>query len=363
MRRTSSPNERLPDIEQSRADYALVSLFQLLMASKLGVIEHPVRSCLDLAIRGRSEFTFDGGLKISVSRKQLRLLRALVELSYPHGVVFGSPTTAAEGSWIVDQKNETLSLPGGLRMTLDSLLDPIVLAETFVYDLHFQGQNLQDKTVIDVGANVGDTALYFASKGATVLAYEPDPYNFVKLERNIDLNPKLKSRISLHKEAVGADGEVSFKIGLLGASGEFAIGGEQTTVRSVSLKKILKRDLGSLRPWLIKIDAKGSERIIVPQPEIGLFEKVVVEYSLNQADPNSFDLLATHLLKMGFTISRRYKHNYGFFRTSYHGTLEACKVKSPIENTTTPHSQPRMIQHRTIDTSTVVTSLTNSEGD
>lgn len=39
---------------------------------------------------------------------------------------------------------------------------------------------IRDKIVIDVGANIGDTAVFFAERGAIVYAYEPSQ-NFIKL--------------------------------------------------------------------------------------------------------------------------------------------------------------------------------------
>ena len=100
-------------------------------------------------------------------------------------------------------------------------VDGLVLAETYLYDIHSSGGDLRGKTVIDVGANVGDTALYFAERGAEVVAYEPDPANFRWLLANLDLNPTLRSRIHPFPFAVGVEGEVEFHGGLGGGSGMY----------------------------------------------------------------------------------------------------------------------------------------------
>ena len=46
-------------------------------------------------------------------------------------------------------------------------------------------------TIIDVGANIGYTALMFAihSKNSKVFAFEPHPVTYQKAQKNIDLNP------------------------------------------------------------------------------------------------------------------------------------------------------------------------------
>ena len=59
--------------------------------------------------------------------------------------------------------------------------------------------------VLDVGAFVGDTALYYARRGAFVVAVEPVPGNFELMLRNLELNPDLKSGILPINAAVGGE--------------------------------------------------------------------------------------------------------------------------------------------------------------
>jgi len=49
--------------------------------------------------------------------------------------------------------------------------------------------DVKDKTVVDVGASIGDTPIYFAVRGARkVIAYEPIPYICKLLKENVRLN-------------------------------------------------------------------------------------------------------------------------------------------------------------------------------
>jgi MinD-like ATPase involved in chromosome partitioning or flagellar assembly len=71
----------------------------------------------------------------------------------------------------------------------DSLVSTLcLLVERFV-DNEYEWLDTVDRVVIDVGANVGDSILYFASRGAVhVYGYEPDRITYEAAVRNIDLN-------------------------------------------------------------------------------------------------------------------------------------------------------------------------------
>jgi hypothetical protein len=130
------------------------------------------------------------------------------------------PKDTCEYCWRVDWQNKILILPNGLRFYLYSL--DMVFSETFIHDIHFVGFDLKDKIIVDIGAFVGDTALYYANLGAIVYSYEPHPVNFYWLKKNIELNPNLKDRIKIFNEAVGKDEEVEVKVGV-NISGNFSI--------------------------------------------------------------------------------------------------------------------------------------------
>lgn len=60
------------------------------------------------------------------------------------------------------------------------------------YDLHWQGINFYGKRVLDVGADVGSTASYFLSKGASlVYAVEGNPSYYELLVQNAQYEPRI----------------------------------------------------------------------------------------------------------------------------------------------------------------------------
>ena len=87
-------------------------------------------------------------------------------------------------TWKVEPDKDTFTVPSKIRFSLNSL-DPMIFAETFIYDIHFIEHNLKNKIVVEGGAFVGDTALYYANKGARVYTFEPNSVNFTKLKNNI----------------------------------------------------------------------------------------------------------------------------------------------------------------------------------
>jgi len=269
------------------------------------VLENPGRAFATELLGLPGVYRFVSGLSFPCNKESLRLSRELIRLAYEGAWIVDSRTSDPT-AWRMDLGSGVLTTPSGVRFDANTI-DAVVLSETFLYDIHFQGFDHSSRTVLDVGANIGDTALYYANKGARVLAFEPDPSNFAALTRNIALNPSLASRIRIFREAVGIDGTVVFKAGLRGGSGIYARGGDPIPVHSVSLKTILERE-GIVAPFLLKSDSKGAEFQFVCQPEIGEFERLAIEYSADLLHKDVADLL-TPLRAAGFSNLRVFKHN------------------------------------------------------
>ncbi|MGD1099805.1 MAG: FkbM family methyltransferase [Thermoplasmata archaeon] len=239
-----------------------------------------------------------------------------------NGVKFAPTGDPTQLTWGLDPRDRIITTPTGIRFHLPSA-DGVILAETYLYDIHYAG-DLRGKTVIDVGANVGDTALYFAEQGAEVFAYEPDPTNFEGLRANLDLNPTLRPHIHPFPYAAGADGEVEFHVGLRGGSSMYETGGTVRRVKAVSLETILG---GRDRVHLLKADCKGAEHELARQPAIGRFDHVAIEYywiapGLSAGETPLTALLA-RLRKQGFGRWRVFKHNAASTPLSQHGMLAA----------------------------------------
>jgi FkbM family methyltransferase len=164
--------------------------------------------------------------------------------------------------------------PGGYRfwcLPADlSLLLP-VLVERFV-DRQYAWLNVEGKMVLDLGANVGDSALYFIQRGATrVFAYEPLPHFFEQACRNAELNGVT---LDLHQAGVAASAELRrvdpHNWSLLPVVGT----GAEVTLEPIG-EVLARLPAGEL---VCKVDIEGSEYEILAVADLRRARQWLVEY-------------------------------------------------------------------------------------
>ncbi|OJI06943.1 methyltransferase, FkbM family [Candidatus Micrarchaeum sp.] len=99
-----------------------------------------------------------------------------------------------------------------------------MIKEQFI-DEQYKQLDVKNRVVIDIGANIGDSAIYFALKGAKhVYAFEPYPYSYMSAIKNIRLN-HLEKKITLLNAGCGA------------RDSEIIIGSNHISVASSELKE------------------------------------------------------------------------------------------------------------------------------
>ena len=171
--------------------------------------------------------------------------------------------------------------------------------ETFILKM-YEFCDFSGKVVIDIGAQTGDSTLYFSLKGAKkIYAFEPLKNNYKILEKNVTHN-KINCKC--------------FNIGLgntteditLPVSGNMAIAisiGHYSEYESIKMNKL---DNLNLNADIIKIDVEG-------------FETEVLKGGLNTINKAKYIIIETHsralsaevrelLSKMGFNLSRFVKN-------------------------------------------------------
>jgi len=142
-----------------------------------------------------------------------------------------------------------------MLMDFDSLPAPVLHEIYFPNDLVSITSN---ELFVDCGAYDGDTLRSFLNIQGTfsgnIVAFEPDPENFVKLEKYVSQLPKdTKERINIYPFAVGANkSKVKFEASGTEAS---AVGSGNFEVDCITLDEIL----GERKPTYIKMDIEGSE--------------------------------------------------------------------------------------------------------
>ncbi|MCX7651601.1 MAG: FkbM family methyltransferase [Bacteroidia bacterium] len=118
---------------------------------------------------------------------------------------------ASEQPSAPDQLLWQLTPTGQFLTRLTTGMDLMTLYELFVRKDY--GEDFADKVVVDVGAYNGDSAIFFALRGAQkVIALEPYPPNYELAQANV-ARMHLEEKIILLPVALGAEvGHLSFKV-------------------------------------------------------------------------------------------------------------------------------------------------------
>ena len=190
-----------------------------------------------------------------------------------------------------DNNGYVVTMPGGIRLYAvysdHVFLADIIFFETFLYDVHFLGFDLSNWLVLDIGAYVGDTALYYTSRGATVVAVEPLPGNYEILLKNLALNPELGKRIIPINVAIAdREGLREIAYGHNIDASLYSIGALKTRVRTITLKKLVEElggrglDVNRFKVRVLKMDCKGCEWDVVKNEveTLKLFDIIKIEY-------------------------------------------------------------------------------------
>lgn len=142
-----------------------------------------------------------------------------------------------------------------LHHDFDGLPDPVKTEIYFPDDIF---KTLDDEVFVDCGAFDGDTLRRFLhhrnGRFQRILAFEPDPKNFEKLEHYVaGLPPHQSRQIDLHQKAVGARREI-VHFDAMGNEASF-VGSGTLEVQSVPLDEICQ----DISPTYLKMDTEGSE--------------------------------------------------------------------------------------------------------
>ena len=108
-------------------------------------------------------------------------------------------------------KEKIIETSDGLKFYLNHIT-PGIIIETFIRQIHEidSYENWENKIVLDIGAECGDTAIYYASKGAKVFSFEPMKSHYKSMIKNLSLNPKISEKITPINAAIGEDKELIF---------------------------------------------------------------------------------------------------------------------------------------------------------
>ncbi|MCL5420548.1 MAG: FkbM family methyltransferase [Candidatus Parvarchaeota archaeon] len=166
-----------------------------------------------------------------------------------------------------------------VAMLLSDLNQLGVIQENFIEE-QYKVLNVKGRVVIDVGANIGDTVVYFSKlRGAyKVIGFEPYPYSYALAKRNMAIN-QIKNAIVLNQGVGGRNKTITIPKGFENTAGsglkKFK-NGEKIGI--VTLRDIVKKY--GVDKGILKMDCEGCEyKIILNSSTDTLrhFEQIVVE--------------------------------------------------------------------------------------
>lgn len=174
------------------------------------------------------------------------------------------PPTIKKTEWVIG-----FSYPdpvGKIRLLLrsNSGSDSFIHGEVFELQYYDLALPFAPKTILDLGANAGFTAVYFSRvyPTAKIACVEPIPENLRILVRNLELNKV--DAVVIPAAAHSADGRVLMEVGTLDYGHKVATSVPSVSaceVDALSIPTILRR-LGWDRIDLLKVDIEGHEKAL-----------------------------------------------------------------------------------------------------
>jgi FkbM family methyltransferase len=164
-------------------------------------------------------------------------------------------------------------------------------------------------TVLDLGANIGVAALLLRARypDAQIVAVEPDPATFEKLERNVGGDPGVTT---INAAITATPGPISFVSDPMSWASRLAAPGEpSTTVPGVTIDELATR-FGVGEGDMIKIDIEGAEHAVIPAASV-LDRASVLIGEVHDAGPGT----AEHLFRV--LEARGWRHDRPMRRRSF----------------------------------------------
>lgn len=183
------------------------------------------------------------------------------------------------------------------RNFLNLMNDVSILKETFIQEQYaWLVENLKPDTVaVDIGANIGDSAIYLAMNPniKEVWAFEPYPGTFERLRQNIGQSIR-KDKIKIFNEAIGEPG-ADYWINISSDDSDSFKGvlkkGKGKKVHVAGLDKILNHINSSKA--IVKMDCEGYEfKILDKGLDLSKVYKMQIEvHSSKYLGDNGYELL------------------------------------------------------------------------
>jgi FkbM family methyltransferase len=220
---------------------------------------------------------FSRGFIKSIECVNGRLLVNGVEVNRIDGLIRDTETWAKVLGWDYDTVNGFWFKGNAkFRHMRSTILEIFDYGEYVLLDV-------KGKDIVDVGAFIGDSAVYFVLKGARrVVAVEPHPGAFAEMLENIKLNNLEGVIIPVHAGLTSKPGKICIEnIGVETTSSTYHRPGDcANAVPAVTLGELISRfnlDVGNA---VLKMDCEGCEFDVIlnDYEHVRLFRELIFEY-------------------------------------------------------------------------------------
>ena len=194
--------------------------------------------------------------------------------------------------------------------------------------------NVKDKTVIDVGANIADTPIFFVCLGAKkVIGIEPFPKNFSLAQKNIEQNQMNEKIKMINAGCSSTKGFIRIDSDVFDTTSTISSSSNGQEIPLITINEIIQ-DHQIRDNAILKIDCEGCEYDIIKNMEKNIFQKfseIFIEYHNGYQDlrkvlenqgfsVNVSNPIATNVLNTIFGLFRKNKNKQ---RIGYVGFIHA----------------------------------------
>jgi FkbM family methyltransferase len=205
------------------------------------------------------------------------------------------------------RRASSISIDGKLTRFPDAASFLSAYEEIFVNQIYAFTTSNPRPRIVDLGANVGVSVLYFKQRfpAARIEAYEPDPSIFGYLKQNVESHGL--TDVMLHNAAVWTERRT------LRFEPDGADGGriDPGAARGIEVPAVpIAELLGGDRIDFLKMDIEGAEDEVLPACEgrLGNVDNLFVEYHSSPRKPQRLDRIIDTLAHAGFRISMETIH-------------------------------------------------------
>ena len=207
----------------------------------------------------------------------------------------------------------TVSLRSGERLVLraEPAKDLSVAYEVFVEELYRSPQPLDTRAVrriVDVGANVGYSVIYFARRfpRARFEAFEPHPEHLRLIAANLAVND-LHDRINVYPAAAGIAPARAWLVDA-GASSYVTAESGAGRIRIDVVDFFTTLDHGHID--LLKMDCEGGEHALLMDPRFARLDvaALVMEWHATPELPDADGILSARLQTLGWSVRHQASH-------------------------------------------------------